>query len=662
MTGRQRLMGGMLAMASLVTFIAQDGRLTKVRHLNLRYPLPTYRTADEWQKRREALRLQVQIACGLFPSLPKTPLNPSRIVCYEDNEVVVERVALEIFPRFFLTGNLYRPKKGKPPYPAALHPHGHVPQPQGRLYERERIRAMAMAKMGFVVFAYDMLGYGDQFQVIHRSPETPGEHLWAISKGGVQTWQSVRALDFLLSLPEVDKRRIGCCGSSGGGTQTFLLAAVDDRVAVSVPTKMVSAHMQGGCICENPPLLRLDATNPEIAALAAPRPLLLISDDGDWTKETPHYEFPLVQSIYRLLNAEDRAANAHFNEGHDFAQSSREAYYEWAIRWLKNDGKPLREPVKEPLTQLPDAQRFRVWGEDLPKPHDAITWDALVVWLREQANTVLEQMRPGDRTGLRRFQQLMRLALQQTLALQLPTAEQLVVQSGEWKERNGLTLQKLWLGRTTVGDLIPAVLVGGDEKREAVLLVSEKGAATEVLAGEGETAQLAQMLAAHFAVLAIDAFLTGAAAGEQKRDVQFFATYNRTDDAERVQDIVTAMAFLRQRFKRVHLVGNGAAGLWALLAAAAVGVDGKVVVDANQFDAANDDAFVQQLFVPCLRRVGDVRTALALMAPRPLLVHNAHPNFPRDWANAAYHAAEAERRLWWRSEPLSANALAAWLR
>lgn len=645
----------------MAAMVAQDARLTQGRHLNLRYPLPTYRSTEEWQRRREALRLQVQIACGLFPPLPKTPLNPRRIVCYEDDEVIVERVVLETFPHFYLTGNLYRPKGGKPPFPAVLHPHGHVPQPQGRLYERERIRAMAMAKLGFIVFAYDMLGYGDQFQVVHRAPETAREHLWAISKGGVQTWQSLRALDFLLSLPEVDKKRIGCCGSSGGGTQTFLLAAVDDRLALAVPTKMVSAHMQGGCICENPPLLRIDTTNPEIVALFAPRPLLLISDDGDWTKETPHYEFPFVRSIYRLLNAEDRCANVHFSEGHEFAQGSREAYYAWGIRWLKNDGKPLSEPVKEPPIQLPDAHRFRVWGDDLPKPHDAIPWDALVAWLREQGNIVIEQMRPSDSQTLRRFQQLMRSALQRTLAVQVPSAEQLVIQSGDQMERNGLTLQKLWLGRAGIGDRIPAVLIGKNEEREAVLLLSEKGAATEVWTNEGETAQMVQMLANRFAVLAIDAFLTSAAAGERKRDGEFFATYNRTDDAERMQDIATALTFLRQRFELVHLVGTGMAGLWVLLTAAAIGADSKVVVDANQFDAANDDAFVQRLFVPCLRRVGDVRTALALMAPTPLLIHNAHERFPHDWASAAYRAVNAERRLRWHREKLSPKDITQWL-
>jgi dienelactone hydrolase len=660
------LLLGVMAMAG-ASLNEQDARLSNVRHLNLRYDLPTYKSADEWLQRAKLLRLQVQIACGLFPQIPKPPINPRRIVCYEDEDVVVERVVLETLPNFYLTGNLYRPKKGKPPFPAVLHPHGHVPQPEGQLYERERIRAMAMAKLGFVVFAYDMVGYGDQFQVVHRAPETPQEHLWAISKGGIQTWNSIRALDFLLSLPEVDKKRIGCCGSSGGGTQTFLLAAVDDRLALAVPTKMVSAHMQGGCICENPPLLRIDTCNPEIVALFAPKPLLLISDDGDWTNETPRYEFPFVQSIYRLLGAEDRCANAHFSEGHDFARSSREAYYSWAVRWLKNDGKPLSEPVKEPAMQLPDAKSFRVWGDDLPKPHNAITWDALIEWLKGQANSVIEGMRPADKKSLQQFQRLMRRALQVTLAVSVPTAEQISVTYAEQKEVDGLSMTRLWLGRKGVGDKIPAVLVPLSNlpakrqlRREVVLLVSEKGAASEIWNGEGESAELAKLLT-RFDVMAIDTFRTGMASGERKTDVQFFTTYNRTDDAERIQDIVTAVAYLQQEYDRVHIVGFGTAGLWALMAAAIVEVDGKVVADANQFDANDDNEFVKRLFVPCLRRIGDLRTALALIAPRPLLVHNAHSNFPRIWAESAYAAANATQRLLLSKEPMTAKQIFDWL-
>lgn len=654
------MVGGFVMMN--FAFPQQDVRLKQVRHLNLRYELPTYKSLEEWEERAKELRLHVQIACGLFPMLPKTPLNPRRVVCYEDENVVVERVTFESMPNFFVTGNLYRPKKGKPPYPAVLHPHGHVPQPEGRLYKREQIRAMAMAKLGFIVFAYDMVGYGDQFQVVHRAPETPHEHLWAISKGGIQTWNSIRAIDFLISLPEVDRKRIGCCGSSGGGTQTFLLAAVDERLAVAIPAKMVSANMQGGCICENPPILRIDTCNPEIVALFAPRPLRLISDDGDWTKETPKYEFPFIQSIYSLLNAQERCSNAHFTEGHEFAQSSREAYYAWAIQWLKNDGKPPQELPKEPEIRLPDPEKFRIWGEDLPKPKDAATWTELVSWIKEEAKAAIEKMMPKDKKSLDEFSAKMRIALRRVLGAVIPPEKQLIMQEGEQSVQKGITFRHLWLGMADFGSRIPAILVTNGEKKGAVLMLSEKGAASEVLKGDTNLSEFVRSVVDQFDVLAMDAFLTGMASGERERDVRFFTTYNRTDDAERVQDVLTALAFLKSRYNQVHIVGFGITGLWGLLAGAIADFNGKIVADAAKFDASNDDEYVNRLYIPCFRRIGDFRTVLMLLAPRPVYLHNVHKNFPQSWAIAAYKIWGAQNALILREEIASAREATKWLK
>ena len=130
-----------------------------------------------------------------------------------------------------------------------------------------------------------MVGYNDSQQVPHTF-SGQREYLWGLSLSGLQLWDSIRALDFLESLPYVRRDAIGMTGESGGGTQTFLAYAVDRRIAVSVPVNMISLHMQGGCLCENPPGLRLETTNLEIAATIAPRPLLMISATGDWTNET----------------------------------------------------------------------------------------------------------------------------------------------------------------------------------------------------------------------------------------------------------------------------------------------------------------------------------------------------------------------------------------
>jgi dienelactone hydrolase len=640
-----------------------DLRLTEVRHLSLRYKLPEYEDAEQWKRRAEEIGLKMRIALGLFPEIPRTPLSPHRIVCYEDEEVVVERVAFESFPGFYITGNLYRPKGRKGPFPAVLHPHGHVPQQEGRLEENERIRSMAMAKLGFVVFSYDMVGYGDQFQVIHRREETKREHLWGISKAAVQTWNSIRALDFLESIPEVDGNRIGCSGLSGGGTQTFLLTAVDSRVSVSVPVKMVSAHMQGGCICENPPNLRIDLTNPEIASLSAPRPLLLISDDGDWTNETPKYEFPFIQSIYRLLGASERCANAHFSEGHRFGKDSREAYYSWMVRWLKEGGRPLPERIREPEMKLPDVEKLRVWGDDLPKPKNAISWDDLVLWMIDRSKESLDKMFPREAKGFEAFQERMRNALRNAICVEVPDPDTILSEDMERVEEGGKVVRKMVIGRKGKGDRIPALLIeplGG--AREAVLLVAEDGAASAVSVGEGMSSELAKALSSHFALLAIDPFLTGKAKGERKRDAEFFTTYNRTDDAERVQDILTAISFLLSRNNRIHVVGTGNAGLWVLLARAVIPkFGGGTAIDLAHFDVGSDSEFENRLYIPLLRRIGDLRTALALLAPTPLLVYNPHPGFPREWAEAAYGAMDAKDFLSWETRTLGASEIASWL-
>src|SRR5262249_40948462 len=155
------------------------------------------------------------------------------------------------------------------------------------------------------------------------------EALWSISLGGLQLWNSIRAVDFLTSLRDVDLERIGVTGASGGGTQTLLLTAVDERVKVSAPVNMISAHMQGGCACENLPGLRIGTSNVELAALAAPRPLLLVSASRDWTKYVPLVEFPWIYNIYNLFGAQDRVRALQMIAPHNYNKESREAVYAW---------------------------------------------------------------------------------------------------------------------------------------------------------------------------------------------------------------------------------------------------------------------------------------------------------------------------------------------
>jgi len=155
--------------------------------------------------------------------------------------------------------------------------------------------------------------------------------------------------------------------------------------------------------------------------------------------------------------------------------------------------------------------------------------------------------------------------------------------------------------------------------------------------------------------------MTGMALGKRERNVQFFTTYNRTDDAERVQDVITSLSFLKNHYANVYLIGIGNAGLWALFAQALTGYATKAAIDLAQFDPHDDEDFVRRFYVPCLRRIGDVRTALALISPCPLLLHNIHENFPKHWAEMAYKAANARTKLRIVNERIALDELANWL-
>jgi uncharacterized protein len=324
-----------------------------------------------WTERSEKIRQQIKAGMQLeqMPApVGSAPIIHSRKVM---DGYTVENVAFESLPGFYVTGNLYRPLKKEKSYPGVLCPHGHFSNPDTRFNENTQKRCAGLATMGAVVFVYDMIGYGDSKQVTHT-----------IAKAlKLQTINSIRALDFLLSLPGVDSNRVAVTGESGGGTQSFILTALDNRIKVSVPCVMVSAHFFGGCVCESGmPIHKkgdYQTNNTEIAALTAPRPMLLISDGADWTKNNPTTEYPYLQKIYALYGQKARVENVHLpNEKHDYGPSKRNAMYAFMAKYLKMDIKRL----KEPATILTQAD-LTVFDQQHPLPANAIKGDEAVMVL-----------------------------------------------------------------------------------------------------------------------------------------------------------------------------------------------------------------------------------------------------------------------------------------
>lgn len=319
--------------------------------------LSVVKTRGEWERRARQAREQILEGLQLDKLLVRRPVPKVRIgAVHVMDGYRVTNIAIQGDPDFWITGNLYEPTGQKGPFAAILCPHGHWADwsDYGRFRTDMQMRCAILCRMGAVVFAYDMVGYGDNKQApAHEVPDA----------ARIQTLNGIRIIDYMVSRKDVDPKRIAITGASGGGTQSFLLTAVDDRVTVSVPVVQVSAHFFGGCVCESGmPIHRKDGfqvNNVEIAALAAPRPMMLVSDGADWTRNTPEVEYPFIKKIYGLYHKEDRVENAHFPNGkHDYNAEKRQPVYRFLAKHLKLSMDPAK--LDETTVKILDVKDLRI--------------------------------------------------------------------------------------------------------------------------------------------------------------------------------------------------------------------------------------------------------------------------------------------------------------
>jgi hypothetical protein len=537
-----------------------------------------------WNQRREELRGQVLAAAGLLPKPERTPLRVQRFGKLQKPHYSIEKVIFESLPGLQVTGNLYLPARvldTRARIPAVLVAHGHWKH--GRVHHADDYSVPALcinlAAQGYAVFTWDMVGYNDAKQLPHEFGDSTDEKLWSFSPLGIQMWNAIRAIDFMESLDFVDRARIGMTGASGGGTQTFLTAAVDERIRVAVPVAMVSAGFQGDDACEIAPSLRLGTNNVEITAMIAPRPLLVVSTTKDWTRNTPEEEFPLLRSVYNLFGRTNRVRQVQIDAPHNYNQASREHVYAFLANMLKGTIPPARNPIRERETVDFDPATLLIGNSEL-LAHKTDKKQIFGIWKSAASEAVakLPDLEWRD-------------ALQYASGIRWPE-ELHTIPAGS----------STVLTRACCGDRVPIQFAPG--QGETVIVVDSDGI--------NEARKQARKSLAP--LLYVDAFQTGSAFTQRPPMRGDFLTFHMSDDANRVQDILTAIAHVAGQEKRTSVVlecSGGNAVRWCEVGAALSRVPVEIGTDGSE---------AKPVFIPGLERLGGMKAVHERRLAKPAAV------------------------------------------
>jgi cephalosporin-C deacetylase-like acetyl esterase len=621
-----------------------DPRASALVTLNGDHPWLPPDSLDEWSERREEALLQLRIAVGLEPMPPKPPLKSSQQLIAERDDYSVFALRVESLPGHWVTGNLYLPK-GEGPFPAVLCPHGHWPDgrftDRADLVERElesggesdpvaaryhlQARCVQLARMGCLVIHYDMVGYADSTAISHTEGLTSAAaQLWGVSHLGLQTWNSLRMVDHLVERRDVDSTRIGITGGSGGGTQSFLLAAIDERIRAAFPAVMVSTEMQGGCVCENGPYLRLGTSNIGISALIAPRALGMTGAD-DWTLHIEERGLPELKQVWSLYDRADAVEAKCFPQfGHNYNAHGRARMYAFMARHLQLES----ATTESSFEAIPPAQLSVYADSPRPEERDA---PGVFTWWHEQLEGSLAALKLRDRESLEAWKS----EVSETLGVLLHTS---LPETVDVLDRRRLSIssgraEALTLSRVESDEAVRALWVEPSSWRGAVRVIASSTTFTEHLGVEAWEELLRDAHANNgdallfVDVLGVDGSL-GARFDDSRSGYEGYTTgYNRSLIAERVHDLLTAIAHARGRVEsgQVHLVGLSRAGPWAILAAA-LSKDSLASLVANRSwefadlrDARHPD------FLPGALRLGDMTGISAACAPLKIKFTDSRP-------------------------------------
>lgn len=647
---------------------ADDVRRGPLHTLDGFFPFEPPATVAAWAERREEVRRRILVSLGLWPPPTLTPLEPRIHGSIDRGDHTVEKVVFQSLPGFYVTGNLYRPREVRGRAPAVLFAHGHWADARLAEMPPERLRqeiaaggerfeqggrsifqslCVQLARMGCIVWQWDMLGDSDARQLtrelVHgfrtQRADMNAADAWGLFSPraearlqnvmGLQTWNAIRSLDFVRSLPEVDPDRIACTGASGGGTQTMLLAAVDDRLALSYPVVMVSTAMQGGCTCENASLLRIGTGNVEFAALFAPKPQGM-NTANDWTRELATKGFPELRRLYDLLGAGGSVVlqrGEHFP--HNYNAVTRSGFYTFLNeRFRLGLPAPVIEQDYEPLSRA----ELTVWDEAHPAPSSADPdfERELLRWLATDADAQVAAA-AATAEGL---DDLVRPAVEVLVGRSASSAGDVTWEVGEKTQAAGHLRIDGVLRNTTHGEEVAVRwLWPGRDGGDVVIWLGDAGKDASADAEGRPLPAVADLLAQGTTVMSADLFrqtdpppVRNRAVDNGRAAAAYTYGYNHPLLAQRAHDVLSLVAYLRAgdtaghpRPRRVLLVASGS---MAPVAAAARAVAGaaldRVAIDTGGFRFATLDDHLDASFLPGAVRYLDLPGLLAAGAPGPL--------------------------------------------
>jgi hypothetical protein len=709
---RGRVLGLVILLAGLLGGPAagEDVRRGLLETLDGYFPFTPPADAAAWPGRREAVRRRVLVSLGLVPEPTKAPLEPVIHGRIDRGDYTVEKVFFQSLPGLFVTGNLYRPKNVTGRVPGILFAHGHwrnarlAEQPPDKLraeiaageerFEqggRSRFQSLCVqaARMGCVVWQWDMLGESDCLQLSHelvhgfakQRPELNAADGWGLyspraearlqSVMGLQAWNSVRSLDFLLSLPEVDPERIAMTGSSGGGTQTMILAAIDDRLALSYPVVMVSTAMQGGCTCENASLLRIGTGNVELAALFAPKPQGM-NTANDWTKELATKGFPELQRLYGLLGATDAVAlqrGEHFP--HNYNAVTRSGFFTFLNHHF---GLGLPAPVIERDYEPLAREELTVWDADHPAPpaNDPAFEKRLLIDLAADSDATVGRLA----ATVEGMNTVIRPALAVLVGRSFADAGQVAWMKRDEATAAGIRRTSGVIRNSTHGEEVAVAILEPEAwKGDVVIWLGDQGRRSLDDPDGRPVIAVARLLTGGAAVVGVDLFRQTEAPPARNRTVRddreaaaYTYGYNQPLLAQRAHDVLTVLAALRSgqvgNLGRPPRVMLAAFGDTAPIAAAARAVAGtaldKMALDTGGFRFAEVADWRDPGFLPGGGKYLDLP---GFLAAQPLALWLAGEPQPTATEAAAYRASGDDAWLTRFDGPAEAVPLAAagWL-